>query len=297
MRLTGARLPPFASFVENPPLSATWAGVMIAAGLLAIAVLDRSTSVAPVQHLYYLPIIFAAIRFGSGGGLLTAVVAIVFYHLANPHALTLNYEESDFFQMAVFIAVGVVAARLTNNSRRLHRLAMTDDLTGLHNLRSFERQLRSMIGMAARKKTDLSVVVLDVDRLKSLNDTHGHLTGAEAVKTVGEILAAKLPADSAACRFGGDEFVIAVPRSKLETTVIATELCRAVNAVAPVLAGASFPAGTLSISIGVACRTFEQNPTLDIPSEIDAAGEALFHAADTALYAAKSGGRNRISVA
>ena len=297
MRLTGARVPPFTSFVENPPLSATSAGVMIAAALLAIAVLDRSTSVAPVQHLYYLPIIFAAIRFGGRGGLITAVVAIVFYHLANPHALTLNYEESDFFQMAVFVAVGVVAARLANNSRRLHRLAMTDDLTGLHNLRSFEVQLRRMIGVAAREKTDLSVLVLDVDRLKSLNDTHGHLTGAEAVKTVGEILAAKLPADSAACRFGGDEFVIAVPRPKLETTAIATELCRAVNAVAPVLAGVSFPSGTLSISIGVACRKFEQNPTLDTPSEIDGAGEALFHAADTALYAAKGGGRNRISVA
>src|SRR5262245_35497802 len=197
MRLTGARLPPFSSFVENPPLSSTSAGMLIAATLVAIAVLDRATSVAPVQHLYYLPIIFAAIRFGGLGGILTAVMAIVFYHLANPHALTLNYEESDFFQMAVFIAVGGVAARLAGNSRRLHRLAMTDDLTGLHNLRSFELQLRSMILEAGRTNAHLSILVLDVDRLKSLNDTHGHLAGAEAVRTVGKILASKLPADSA----------------------------------------------------------------------------------------------------
>jgi diguanylate cyclase (GGDEF)-like protein len=297
MRLTGARLPPFSSFVENPPLTSTSAGILIAATLAAIAVLDRATSVAPVQHLYYLPIIFAAIRFGGRGGILTAVMAIVFYHLANPHALTLNYEESDFFQVAVFIAVGIVAARLAGNSRRLHRLAMTDDLTGLHNLRSFELKLRSMIPEAGRTNTPLSILVLDVDRLKPLNDTHGHLAGAEAVRTVGQILAANLPADASACRFGGDEFVIAVPRSKPDATTIATELCRRVNALAPILAGISFPAGTLSISIGVACRTFGQNATFDGPAAIDAAGEALFRAADTALYAAKSGGRNRISVA
>jgi diguanylate cyclase (GGDEF)-like protein len=297
MRLTGGRRQPLASFVENPPLPPAWAGVMMGAILLAIAALDRVTGVAPVQHLYYLPIILAAIRFGGRGGLLTSGLAILLYHLANPHALTLTYEESDFFQMMVFLAVGIVAARLASDSRRLHRLAMTDDLTGLHNLRSFERQLRNMIRAAARANTDLSVLVLDVDRLKTLNDTHGHLAGAEAVRTVGRILAARLPAESAACRFGGDEFVIALPRSKAEAQRIASELCGAVHSVAPMLAGVSFPAGSLSISIGVASRSFDRHAPLDDPAAIDAAGEALFRAADSALYAAKGGGRNRISVA
>jgi two-component system, cell cycle response regulator len=147
-------------------------------------------------------------------------------------------------------------------------------------------------------KTPLSLLVLDIDRLKSLNDTYGHLAGAEAVRTVGEILAANLPAESAACRYGGDEFVIALPRlSQAEAMRIAGTLCRAVNRVAPVLTGNAFPEGALSISIGVASNTFEPSAAMDDPSEAAAAGEALFRTADTALYAAKSGGRNRISAA
>ena len=80
---------------------------------------------------------------------------------------------------------------------------MTDDLTGLHNLRSFEERLRIMVRVARETKTPLSLLVLDLDRLKSLNDVHGHLAGAEAVRTLGEVLAARLPRESTACRYGG----------------------------------------------------------------------------------------------
>jgi len=85
----------------------------------------------------------------------------------------------------VFIAVGAISAKLAGVTRRLHQLAMTDDLTGLHNLRSLEARLRHMVRNARATETPLSLLVLDVDRLKSLNDVHGHLAGAEAVRTVG----------------------------------------------------------------------------------------------------------------
>lgn len=297
MRLTGARLSRGLHFVENPPLSTMWGILAIVATLSLIFALDSSTGSAPVQHLYYLPIIFAGMRFGDRGGLSAAVAAIVFYHVANGSALTFHYAESDILQIAVFIAVGVISDRLANDARRLHRLAMTDDLTGLHNLRSFEGQLRTMVRAAHEVRSPLSLLVLDLDRLKSLNDVHGHLAGAEAVRTVGQIIAARLPPESAACRYGGDEFVIALPESAEPRAIgIAEDLCREVNAIAPVLAGVSFPAATLSISVGVACRTFEPGAPLDLTAAIDAAGEALFRDADAALYAAKNGGRNRISV-
>jgi diguanylate cyclase (GGDEF)-like protein len=296
MRLTGPRHSPSLSFLERPRLSRTWALAALAAVLVIIYTVDRLTDAAPVQHLYYLPIVFAAIRFGSRGGLSTAIIAIALYHVANPHIFTFHNEEPDLFQMIVFVAVGLVAARLASDSRRLHRLAMTDDLTGLHNLRSFEMNLRAMIVAAASTAMPLSLLVLDVDRLKSLNDVHGHLAGAEAVRTIGEVLAAHLPAESTACRYGGDEFVIALPRSGQSDAVrVAEHVCQTVNGLAPVLAGVAFPSGALSVSVGVACRTF--NGTALHDADIDAAGEALFRAADTALYMAKRAGRNRICTA
>jgi diguanylate cyclase (GGDEF)-like protein len=138
--------------------------------------------------------------------------------------------------------------------------------------------------------------VLDVDRLKSLNDTHGHLAGADAVRTVGHIVAGCLPSDGIACRYGGDEFVIALPGSdESQARLVADHLRTGVNACAPVLAGTAFPAGTLSISVGIACGSSGCHHPHD-PVTAEAAGEELFRAADAALYASKRAGRNRVTV-
>jgi diguanylate cyclase (GGDEF)-like protein len=138
-------------------------------------------------------------------------------------------------------------------------------------------------------------MVLDVDRLKLINDRHGHLTGAAAVQTVGHLIATGTTADAAACRYGGDEFVIALPQVDAAQAVgTAEHLRRTVHSVAPVLAGVEFPAGTLSISVGLASQTFAAGDTPNATTPDDEVGEALFQAADAALYAAKNGGRNRV---
>jgi diguanylate cyclase (GGDEF)-like protein len=293
MQLTGVAPTAVRDLAEAPPVSARWATVAIVVALLFIFALDRSTGSAPVQHLYYLPIVFTAIRFGAARGLAAAATAVVLSHVANPDSFSVRYEEADILRSGVLIAAALVSARLADDRRRLHRLAMTDDLTGLHNLRSFEERLRIMVRAAREARTPLAVLVLDLDRLKSLNDVHGHLAGAEAVRTLGQILALRLPAAAAPCRYGGDEFVIALPGSgEVEAQARAEELRRAISEVAPTLAGAAFPAGTLSISVGVACWV----PARDAHVTVDAAGEALFRAADRALYAAKNSGRNRVHV-
>ena len=279
------------------PRRASLSAAALVAALLLVFVLDRSTGSAPVQHLYYLPIIFSAIQFGFSGGLAAPLAAIALYHAANPRLFALGYEHWDVVQMALFVAVGLITARLTDDTRRLHQLAITDDLTGLHNLRSFEATLSTLVRSCRRDEAPLTILVIDVDRLKSLNDAHGHLAGAEAVRTIGQVIGERMPAHAVACRYGGDEFVVAIPGcTKARGRAIADDLCQAVHAVAPVLAGKPFPARTLSISVGVACRRFESTESWAFASDADV-GEDLFCAADAALYQAKSLGRNHVSVA
>jgi len=257
--------------------------------------LDRWTSLPAVQHLYYFPIVLSAIALGMTGGLGAAATAILLYHFANPRFLTLRYAEADLLQMAVFLAVGIVAARLAEDTRRVRRLAMTDDLTGLHNLRSFELELNRIVREALVKRQSVALMVLDVDRLKGLNDEHGHLTGAEAVRTVGRLIAECMPLEAVACRYGGDEFVIALPNYTASTaSAVANTLRGAVHAEAPELAGQSFPQGTLSISIGLVVREFSYRLIDMSRQSTDELGEALFRSADEALYAAKRAGRNRV---
>lgn len=263
--------------------------VLIALALTVIFMLDRAIANAPVQHLYYLPIILAALRFGRRAGVAVSIFAIALYHLANKPVVGYRYGESDIIQIVLFIGVGVITAKLKDDADRLHILATTDDLTGLHNLRSFEEHLSRILHESRETKTPISILVLDVDRLKSLNDTYGHLCGAEAVRTVGTVIAANIPGGAVACRYGGDEFVVAFPScTRLRAQAIADEIRKAVHETATVLAGHSMAAGTLSVSIGIASRSTvgdHERP------------ETLFHAADQALYVAKASGRNRIYAA
>jgi diguanylate cyclase (GGDEF)-like protein len=272
--------------------------VGLAVSMAMIFVLDWRTSLPHVQHLYYFPIIFGAVAFGLTGGVATAMFAVLLYHLANPQTLVLRYEELDILQIAVFLAVGMATAKLADDARRLHRLAMTDDLTGLHNLRSFELGARALLQRARATGTSLAFLVLDVDRLKSINDRYGHLAGADAVRTVGQIIAAHAPSDAVACRYGGDEFVIGVPgRSQVEVERLADALRVAVQASAPVLADVPFARGSLSISIGMSWRFYDRRRVDPAVHDEDQQIEGLFRAADAALYAAKNGGRNRLHLA
>ena len=270
-------------------LPASVGAAIIGLLLLVIAWLDYATSTAPVQHLYYVPIVLAAFIFDYWGGLACALTAIVFYHLANQHLRALNYGEGDYLQVSLFLIVGVVTARLARDRRAMQMLAGTDDLTGLHNLRSFESKLLDIVRQAQARRTFVSMLVLDVDRLKEINDVHGHLAGAEAVRRVGRIIGHGLDGSAVACRYGGDEFAILLSESDAHASFATAETLRkTVESHEPVLAGRQFPAGALTVSIGIALYLSDETRDPEL------VGEELFRAADQALYQAKRDGRNRV---
>jgi diguanylate cyclase (GGDEF)-like protein len=225
--------------------------------------------------------------FDYWGGLTCAFAALVCYHLANQHLRALNYGNDDYLQIALFLTVGAITARLARDRRAMQRLAGTDDLTGLCNLRSFESHLLATVRRAQARRTPVSMLVLDVDSLKLINDAHGHLAGSEAVREVGHIIADTLVGKAVACRYGGDEFAILLAAGDVRSSLAAAEqLRKAVDNHAPMLVGGRFPAGTLTVSVGIARYLPDRgrDPRL--------VGEELFRAADHALYQAKRDGRN-----
>jgi two-component system cell cycle response regulator len=163
-------------------------------------------------------------------------------------------------------------------------LAATDALTGLHNRRYMEVHLKTLMDAARAGGRPLSVVVIDVDRFKSVNDTHGHDAGDHVLREVARRIQRNTRGIDLACRLGGEEFVIVMPDTGMERARQVGERVRAC------IAGEDFEIErglrvAVTASVGVA--------TL---GEADTFPE-MFKRADRALYAAKRGGRNRVVAA
>jgi diguanylate cyclase (GGDEF)-like protein len=163
-------------------------------------------------------------------------------------------------------------------SAEQERLARTDPLTGVPNRRFFDERLRAEWSRAARTSTPLAIVMLDVDRFKSYNDTLGHLAGDDCLKIVAQTAGAVAQrADELLARYGGEEFALILPGCTLDgATVIGERMVRAVRDL-----DVMHPAGGIvTISAGVAA--FEGGPHLD--------ADILIADADAALYRAKESG-------
>jgi diguanylate cyclase (GGDEF)-like protein len=172
-----------------------------------------------------------------------------------------------------------------NLVRHLENESIRDGLTNLFNRRFMEISLDRELRLATRKMTALSLLMLDIDHFKRLNDTFGHEAGDEVLRGVGEILSESVRSEDIACRYGGEEFLLILPDIEAETALLRAEDIR--NRVASVrLAFQGKTLKDITVSIGVS--TFPQaGKTV----------EDLVGAADRALYAAKMSGRNRVNLA
>jgi diguanylate cyclase (GGDEF)-like protein len=191
------------------------------------------------------------------------------------------WHESEILLLRTVADQVAVAVNHAGLFAQIQQQALTDPLTGCYNRRSFEMQLDKEILMAKRTSQPLSLLMLDLDRFKHLNDTAGHDAGDDALRQLANCFRQELRGIDSAARFGGDEFALILPQAFSEGALIVAERVRA--RIEQILIPAF---GNLTASIGIA--SFPANAT---------SKTELFRAADDALYAAKRSGRNRVCVA
>jgi len=173
---------------------------------------------------------------------------------------------------------------LEESRRALAEQATTDPLTRLANRRAFFDRGNQQLSIARRYKTDLSVLLLDIDFFKKVNDTYGHQAGDDVLIAIANTLTRMTRAEDIVARLGGEEFVVLLPDTNPLGAAVLAERIRAAVAAEPISLGGS--ARSITASIGVASFLIESVDTLD----------QLLSVADKRLYLAKQNGRNRICV-
>jgi two-component system cell cycle response regulator len=176
--------------------------------------------------------------------------------------------------------------RLRDNMQMTMEMAITDGLTGLHNRRYLERHLATLVLQAIGRGKPLSVLVLDIDHFKAINDTYGHAAGDDVLREISRRLRKAVRGIDLACRMGGEEFVIAMPDTDAALALLVSERLRQKIAREPFQIADSGAALAVTVSIGVSSLISPE----DVP-------KALLKRADEALYRAKRAGRNRVAAA
>src|SRR5664279_439262 len=173
---------------------------------------------------------------------------------------------------------------------KLATLAIEDGLTGLANRRRFDERLLEEWGRAYRERSSLALLMIDLDHFKAYNDEYGHLAGDECLRSVAGILSAEAQRSTdLAARYGGEEFVVLLPNTDAAGCARIGERLRRAIREAAIPHAPNLPSGLVTASIGGAiCRP---------GNDRSASHVTLIEAADRALYAAKDGGRDRLTMA
>ncbi|HFC98671.1 MAG TPA: GGDEF domain-containing protein [Thermosulfurimonas dismutans] len=177
-----------------------------------------------------------------------------------------------------------LARRLREANEKLRRLSITDGLTGLYNHRYFQERLREEFERARRYRRSLSLILLDLDHFKRVNDRYGHLVGDQVLRGVAEVIQHNIRKSDIPARYGGEEFAIIAPETDLQGASTLGERIR------EEVARQEFSYGdqkfSITVSLGVA-NIF--------PAASDKTPRDLIEAADKALYYSKTQGRNRLT--
>ena len=184
----------------------------------------------------------------------------------------------------------IIAICLENviSNEMLKYIGLTDSLTGVYNRRYIDRRLLEEIGRARRQSYPISVMYIDIDHFKRVNDTVGHQGGDEVLREVAGRIKAELRLSDALARFGGEEFVVLLIDADLDSAAFVAERIRA-SVAGSMISISQETQVSITVSIGVACLADG-----DPDAGAEAVARALIAQADACLYQAKEGGRNRV---
>ena len=229
--------------------------------------------------------------------LLTVAALFVFNHILGIDLTIQPTTEIDRVFDLCLVLLAITALSWYNESAKkqamkqleearaqMHDLATVDPLTGAVNRRQFFTQSRKFFESESERQGKISILMLDVDRFKSFNDTYGHAVGDQVLVNLVRVLLDALRKQDVLARFGGEEIVVYLPDTALEAAVHIAERLRALIETTSI----QTDAGPLSITISLGVSWAAENMTLSI--------EDVVRQADSAMYRAKNGGRNRVEV-
>lgn len=202
------------------------------------------------------------------------------------HASRIEIGDEEVGVLKVFADTAAIAVENSRLYSMVRELSLRDELTGLYNRRYLMDRAQAEINHAERRERPVTLLMLDLDYFKKLNDLNDHLTGDEALKAVAKTLQGKTRGIDTVARFGGEEMVVLLPATNLEEGVVVAEKLRAAIEELKVTGEEKLPWGRLTVSVGVASYPVHGENLHDVIEQ-----------ADRALYKAKNSGRNRVVTA
>ncbi|WP_237132016.1 diguanylate cyclase [Pseudohongiella sp. O18] len=207
------------------------------------------------------------------------IVGLLTLRFENPRLLVESQVRAELVATHTSAALASIILR-----EALQQQSIRDPLTGLFNRRYLEITLERELTRAERSKASLSIMMLDVDHFKSFNDQFGHQAGDHVLKEFGQVLRKQVRGEDIPCRYGGEEFLVAMPNTSAdEAKMRAEEIRQQLTNLSLAFQGQPLP--RITISVGVAAYPMHASDR-----------DALIHIADNALYSAKKQGRDRVVV-
>jgi diguanylate cyclase (GGDEF)-like protein len=266
----------------------TWVMILFITWVL----LYTGGTASPLQNLYLLVVITSALTLGKLAtllemGLIAACYTWLGYSAGVGNLVSLEYGTVLAAQLAPMLFVAYITTMLSADIRRAYGhmkvLAETDELTGVLNMRAFAAVSERVFRQAERYARPFSVLMIDSDSLKSVNDNYGHEAGNRLLRIMVQCIQNQLRQSDLVARYGGDEFVVLLPETPCSGSVGVAERIR--TSIEAALLATRETTVTATVSIGVACY-----PTHG--SDL----EGVMDRADQAMYASKSAGKNRTTV-